>query len=50
MNWEALLLGALQSKSSVKIYRIIKSEYFGLEETFKGHLVQISAISRDIFN
>lgn len=41
---------ALQSKSNLENYRIIKSEYFGLEETFKGHLVQISAMSRDILN
>jgi len=26
------------------------TEWFGLEGTFKGHLVQPSAISRDIFN
>lgn len=41
---------ALQSKSNLENYRITKSEYFGLEETFKGHPVQISAMSRDIFN
>ena len=29
-------------------HRII--EYFGFKGTFKGHLVQLPAMSRDIFN